>query len=254
MWDNQSASWGKQIEDPENFFARRTSWIAQLITVTVNGGKALDVGCGSGLLSKILTERGFDVYGTDISEKMIRKTIEALSGAIEAPETRFRVCGDAEIPFEGMKFRLITGIGVLQYVQERSRYVKKLASFLEHGGFLILSSSNRLSFFVMFSIISRILRFRPTKTWLQTIGNLSRTGIWSGGFIDYKKAESLYSASALDRLVTLQGFELIDSIDTYYLKWLDKNPFTRTRIGKLIARSLGWNHIGIFQKRFNGFN
>lgn len=248
MWDNQSVSWGKKIEDPGNYFARRASWVAQLIAEKMSGGNALDVGCGSGLLSKILAERGFDVYGTDISEKMIKKSIAALSDVIEAPEARFRVCENMQIPFEGMKFGLISGIGVLQYVQKRSMYIKNLASFLEHGGFLILSSSNRLSLFVILSIFSRILRFRPTRTWLQTIANLARTGIWSGGFIDYKKAERIYSASALDKLVTLQGFELIDSIDTYYLKWLDKNPFARTRMGKPIARSLGWNHIGIFRK------
>ena len=36
------------------------------------GQKILDVGCGAGLKAKYLTDRGFEVFGIDFSEEMIK--------------------------------------------------------------------------------------------------------------------------------------------------------------------------------------
>ncbi|MCL5009025.1 MAG: class I SAM-dependent methyltransferase [Patescibacteria group bacterium] len=45
------------------------------------GGKVLDVGCGAGLKTKYLLEQGFDVFGIDFSEEMIKLAKEHCPGA-----------------------------------------------------------------------------------------------------------------------------------------------------------------------------
>jgi len=110
-------------------------------------------------------------------------------------------------------------------------------------------STNKIrSLCVTLAVGSRILRFRPTKKWYHTIGNLTHTGIWSGGYIDYQKGDRVYSAGALDHLASEQGLQVIDGLDFYNFSWLDRNPDRRTLLGRKLTRRWGWNHIGVYRK------
>jgi 2-polyprenyl-3-methyl-5-hydroxy-6-metoxy-1,4-benzoquinol methylase len=86
------------------------------------------------------------------------------------------------------QFSLITAVGVLEYISERRAFVNRLIDFLEPGGCLILGNTNNISLFITLSVGSRILRFWPTRKWYETIRNLVRTGIWSGGQYGLQKS------------------------------------------------------------------
>ena len=60
----------------------------------IRDGLAVDLGCGSGILARELTDAGYHVLGIDISEAMIRLSRERV------PEAEFRVGSlfEAEIP------------------------------------------------------------------------------------------------------------------------------------------------------------
>ncbi len=57
------------------------SWIAEVSRKYGTGKKVLDVPCGIGRISHFLSEKGFDVIGVDISEKMIRAASESTRSA-----------------------------------------------------------------------------------------------------------------------------------------------------------------------------
>ncbi|NBY04040.1 MAG: 3-demethylubiquinone-9 3-O-methyltransferase, partial [Betaproteobacteria bacterium] len=63
--------------DPESEFRPlhqinplRLDWIAQLVNLA--GAKALDVGCGGGILSDAMARRGAQVTGIDLSTKALK--------------------------------------------------------------------------------------------------------------------------------------------------------------------------------------
>ena len=58
------------------------------------GGRVLDVGCGTGLLSIALHKAGYDVYGLDVSESMVNEAREKAAAAGLSPE-RFQAADAA---------------------------------------------------------------------------------------------------------------------------------------------------------------
>jgi 2-polyprenyl-3-methyl-5-hydroxy-6-metoxy-1,4-benzoquinol methylase len=250
QWNEKADEWAAFVEDDTSYWTRRLHVIADLSMKHVPRGRSLDVGCGPGLLVRLLTEAGFEAHGADLSENMVQKATALLAGLVPDPGARLHHCPDGGVPDDPAKdqFDLITAIGILEYIPDRHGYVRKLTSILRPGGYLILANTNGIrSLFITMALCSRVLRF-----WLKdnaaTMRNLALTGIWSGGHVDRTHADWLYSADALDALAAKLGLELVDYVDLYNLRWLDRNPGNRTALGKAFARRWGWNHVGAYRK------
>ena len=255
-WNGRADEWANFARDENNYWTRRLNAVAALASKHASLGRSLDIGCGPGLLCRLLADAGFEVNGADISENMIQKAKELLSAYIGDVEGRLYHCPDGNLPLDPAidRFSLITAVGVLEYIPERRLFVKRLADLLEPGGCLILGNTNNVSLFIILSVGSRILRFWPTKKWYETIRNLVRTGIWSGGHMDYKKSDKIYSAEALDRLAVEQNLQVVDGLDLFYFRWLDRDPLHRSRLGRRLARHWGWNHVGVYRKPLTAAN
>ena len=77
-WDSMAADFaGHERPDLNNSLALRLMQREAMIT---NGGRVLDVGCGSGRFSVVLAEMGAAVTGVDISPKMIDYAQKAAAG------------------------------------------------------------------------------------------------------------------------------------------------------------------------------
>jgi 2-polyprenyl-3-methyl-5-hydroxy-6-metoxy-1,4-benzoquinol methylase len=249
-WNEKADEWAGFARDRNSYWARRLQTVSTVARKHAPPGRALDVGCGPGLLCRLLAAAGFEVHGVDISENMIREARELLRECIEDVGGHLHHCPDGILPFDPAvdRFNLITAIGVLEYIADRKTYVKRLTDLLESGGCLILGNTNNISLYITLSVGSRILRFWPTRKWYDTIRNLARTGIWSGGHIDYQKADKIYSANALDQLAVNLGLEVVDGFDLYFFSWLDRDPLHRGKLGQRLARRWGWNHFGVYRK------
>jgi 2-polyprenyl-6-hydroxyphenyl methylase/3-demethylubiquinone-9 3-methyltransferase len=244
-WERMAASWTRQAENPNNKFTKLIHNVVRLIDRHVRPGRSLDIGCGPGLLCQLLLERGFDAYGTDIAENMVRAAVERLTPTVPDAASRFALCLGEAIPFGEARFNLITAIQVLPYIARYTPYIQRLASRLEPGGFIVASSTNRFSLFAMHEIMDRLLRLPPH---VRTIRNLARTGYHSGGNVNYWKSEQAYNAGAFDRLVAAQGFGLIDAMEYYHIQGLDADPLNRHGWNRRFARRLAWHHVGVYQK------
>src|SRR5689334_16526446 len=199
-YDNTAEQWRARWSNPGDFFHRRTMQIANMIAAHVSSCRTLDVGCGSGMLSAMLSARGFDTYGTDISPKV-------LAGL---PPDRFQPTDGETLPFDG-DFRLITAIGVFPYVPDYAAYLEKLCTRLEPGGYIAASCTVRLSVYVA-QYVSAQLR---SGQFGQDARNMLRTGIQSGGYVDLKTARQCYSPRVFDRLFARAGFERIDFFPSF---------------------------------------
>ena len=103
------------------------------------GKRALDVGCGAGLLCEPLARLGAEVTGVDAAEENVFAAREHAQGAGLAIEYRH---GDvAQLGLSG--FDLVTSLEVIEHVADKAAFFRALGSALAGGGLMILSTPNR---------------------------------------------------------------------------------------------------------------
>ncbi len=90
--------------------------------------KILDLGCGSGFSMEVLTERGYDVVGVDISDKMLKFAKEAGFNVLKADAR--------ELPFEDESFDGVLSISMLQWLGKKDveKVAKECYRVLKKGG------------------------------------------------------------------------------------------------------------------------
>ncbi|MSP05581.1 MAG: bifunctional 2-polyprenyl-6-hydroxyphenol methylase/3-demethylubiquinol 3-O-methyltransferase UbiG [Acetobacteraceae bacterium] len=105
------------------------------------GLRVLDVGCGAGLAAEALARAGLDVLG-----------IDAAGAAIDAAQAHalgqrlplsYRAITAETLLGEGKRFPVITALEVIEHVADPGSFIALLASLLELGGTLFLSTLNR---------------------------------------------------------------------------------------------------------------
>ncbi|ABD27738.1 3-demethylubiquinone-9 3-methyltransferase [Novosphingobium aromaticivorans DSM 12444] len=103
------------------------------------GRRALDVGCGAGLLCEPLARLGAEVTGVDAAAENIAAARLHAEGAGFAIDYR---CGDlGQLGLSG--FDLVTSMEVIEHVADKSAFVAALAGALAVGGLMVLSTPNR---------------------------------------------------------------------------------------------------------------
>jgi 2-polyprenyl-6-hydroxyphenyl methylase / 3-demethylubiquinone-9 3-methyltransferase len=116
----------------------RIAWIETLLPA---GCRVLDVGCGAGLAAESLARRGHDVLG-----------IDAAGGAIEAARTHaegqglrlsYRATTAEALAAEGLRFPAVLSLEVVEHVADPAGFVRLLATLVEPGGTLVMSTLNR---------------------------------------------------------------------------------------------------------------
>ena len=103
------------------------------------GRRALDVGCGAGLLCEPLARLGAAVTGVDAAFENVSAAQAHAEGSGLAIDYR---SGDvAEMDLHG--FDLVCALEVIEHVADKPGFVRALAGALAPGGLMILSTPNR---------------------------------------------------------------------------------------------------------------
>lgn len=109
------------------------------------GGRALDVGCGPALMEPALLERGFEVWGVDVSARMIEAGRARLAGDAGRRAWHLNV-GDVErLDFPSALFDAVLCMGVLEYLADYRRALREIHRVLKPGGFAVLTVPSRVS-------------------------------------------------------------------------------------------------------------
>lgn len=103
------------------------------------GRKALDVGCGAGLLCEPLARLGAAVTGVDAAEENIAAARLHAEGSGLTIDYR---CGDvSQLGLAG--YDLVTSMEVIEHVADKAAFIAALEAALAPGGLMILSTPNR---------------------------------------------------------------------------------------------------------------
>lgn len=103
------------------------------------GKRALDMGCGAGLLCEPLARLGAAVTGVDAApENVAAAQLHAASVGLSID---YRA-GDTGV-VAGERFDVVTSLEVIEHVSDPAAFVAGLAGALAEGGLMILSTPNR---------------------------------------------------------------------------------------------------------------
>jgi 2-polyprenyl-6-hydroxyphenyl methylase/3-demethylubiquinone-9 3-methyltransferase len=103
------------------------------------GKRALDVGCGAGLLCEPLARLGAAVTGVDAAAENIAAASAHAAGGGLAIDYRCGEIGALDIG----QFDLVCSMEVIEHVADKAAFVAALAARLAPGGLMVLSTPNR---------------------------------------------------------------------------------------------------------------
>jgi len=125
------------------FLQRRADLLEQWITLPP-GQRALDAGCGHGLHLAKLAKQGARITGLDISPAMLSRARLALDQA-GFPDAEL-LCADVNSrEFQSETFDLVLAIGMLDYLPDWNRVLRRLASWTRIGGRIVFTVPKRPS-------------------------------------------------------------------------------------------------------------
>lgn len=103
------------------------------------GKRALDVGCGAGLLCEPLARLGAEVIGVDAAEENVHAARAHAAGSGLAIEYRWGDVGQLGLTGHD----LVAAMEVIEHVADKPAFIAALASALKPDGLMVLSTPNR---------------------------------------------------------------------------------------------------------------
>ncbi len=122
-------------DDKHSFVSRYGEDLVELLNPQP-GEKILDVGCGTGYLANLISERGAAVTGIDSSKEMIAKAKS------EFPGVDFRVLSATDFHFNHL-FDAVFSNAALHWVLEKQKAINCICENLKPGGRLVMEMGGK---------------------------------------------------------------------------------------------------------------
>lgn len=170
-------------------FKKQGFWPLLQSSLTKDGKRYLDVGCGIGGWILFLKEEGYTVEGVDVAARTVRALTEY------DPDLKVKVASMTALPYEDNSMDGVLAIGTLEYVEDKVAVaIAEVARAVKPGGLFFLE--------VPMANLLRRLTYIPMKK-LEKIVRL-----WLGhepAFSNY-----LFNRVELRRLLEEGGFEVTE--------------------------------------------
>lgn len=177
----------------------RLDWIRQ--HVDLRGKKAVDIGCGGGILTESMAAAGADVLGIDMADGPLK--VAALHQAESGADVSYEQTTAEELAAtHAGAFDVVTCLEMLEHVPDPGQVIESCMKLVKPGGKVFFSTINRNPKSFMFAIVGAeyVLKLLPAGTH------------------EYQK---FIRPSELDEWARRAGLELHDSIGMHY------NPLTK---------------------------
>ncbi|GAB2518297.1 bifunctional 2-polyprenyl-6-hydroxyphenol methylase/3-demethylubiquinol 3-O-methyltransferase UbiG [Microbulbifer agarilyticus] len=141
----------------------RANYIDQRAPVA--GKKLLDVGCGGGILSEAMAQRGAAVTGIDMGEAPLNVAkLHALESGVSIDYQRIPVEELAEKA--PASFDIVTCLEMLEHVPDPASVIRACAKLVKPGGHVFFSTINRTPKGWLFAVVGAeyVLRLLPKGT------------------------------------------------------------------------------------------
>jgi len=128
------------------------------------GARALDVGCGGGLLCEALSHKGASVTGIDLAPGMVE--VARLHAAEAGLDIDYRVAAAETLAAGADRFDVITCMEMLEHVPRPQHMLATLAALVRPGGSVFVSTLNRNLKAFLLAIVGAeyVLRLLPRGT------------------------------------------------------------------------------------------
>ncbi len=118
----------------------RLDWIDRHASLA--GKRIVDVGCGGGVLTEAMSQKGAEVLGIDLADKPLK--VAQLHALDSNARVEYRACAAetlaAELPGS---FDVVTCMEMLEHVPEPAQTVQACAILVKPGGWVFFSTINR---------------------------------------------------------------------------------------------------------------
>ncbi|HET7866423.1 MAG TPA: bifunctional 2-polyprenyl-6-hydroxyphenol methylase/3-demethylubiquinol 3-O-methyltransferase UbiG [Burkholderiaceae bacterium] len=130
----------------------RLGWIEQCAG-PLAGRQVLDVGCGGGILSEAMAQRGAQVLGIDLAAKPLKVAqLHALEAGVRQVSYR-EVAAEALAHEMPQAFDVVTCMEMLEHVPDPAAIVQACATLVKPGGWVFFSTISRNPKAFLFAIV-----------------------------------------------------------------------------------------------------
>ena len=168
-WDEQQPLSAIRTSLNPGRLAYITRVLERDLQLNPSGKRALDVGCGGGLLAEEMARLGFDVTGVDPAESSLETARAHAERSGLAVDYRH---GTAEaLPCDDASFDLVYCCDVLEHVDSVERAVAEAARVLKPGGIYIFDTINR-------TFLSKLVYIKLFQEWGWTSWMPANLHVW----------------------------------------------------------------------------
>ena len=195
--DQLADRWSELYSSPG--FQKRKAVFDEIVTKYVEAEQCwLDAGCGSGVLSQLLADRGANVLGIDASVPMLKFAKHNVSAGSAAGQINFQHVGTVENLKEVVgNFDGVLCSSVVEYVSSPELVLVEFRRKLRPGGILVISVPNKYSL------------VRNCQKILRAFGKVFQQKI--APYLDVSIND--YSKSEFKTLLEINGYDYLDHVE-----------------------------------------
>jgi ubiquinone/menaquinone biosynthesis C-methylase UbiE len=207
-FESQAEKWKDiyEIEDARSIVLRgrleRALWFTRQLHLS-EGTRALDVGCGAGVMATKLASQGLRVAAVDTVPRMLQLTRQRATRLGLEESISVTLCDARRLPFASQTFELLVALGLISWLESPLSALTEMARVCRPGGYAVITCGNLFRFESLLdprhSALLAPLRHRVKE-------KLRAKGLEAGrGTAGYSPRRKWYTPKAFDSMLSSVG-------------------------------------------------